>query len=141
MPSKKTAPSLIKVLEETRPAIESGLREAERELAALNDRRAELEDLISRARLVVADKRESTLAHSSQRLTLHEAMELVLTEHHDRWMTVHELAEAINQRSLYEKRDRSAVEPSQIHARANKYPSRFEKDGPRIRRITRDAPA
>jgi hypothetical protein len=43
-----------------------------------------------------------------------------MSEKHNRWMTVHEPADAINERKLYEKRDRSPVEPSQIHARANK---------------------
>jgi hypothetical protein len=132
---RKTAPSLVKVLEETRPAIESALAEAERELAELNERRAELEALIARARSVLADDQVQTPRAPGQRLTLHEAMEHVLDEQHNRWMTVHELADAINERKLYEKRDRSAIEPSQIHARANKYPGRFEKDGPRVRRI------
>src|ERR1700683_162894 len=132
---RKTAPSLVKVLEETRPAIEGALAEAEQELAELNDRRAELEGLIARARPVLTDDQEPTHIAPAQRLTLHEAMELVLGEQRNRWMTVHELADAINERALYEKRDRSAVEPSQIHARANKYPSRFDKDGPRVRRI------
>jgi hypothetical protein len=132
---RNPAPNLVKVLEETRPAIESALAEAEGELAELNERRAELEALIARARSVLADDREQTPRAPGQRLTLHEAMERVLDEHPTRWMSVHELADAINQRKLYEKRDRSPVEPSQIHARANKYPARFEKDGPRVRRI------
>ncbi len=136
---RKTAPSLVKVLEETRPAIESALAEAELELAELNERRAELEGLIARARSVLTDDQEPTHTTPARRLTLHEAMELVLDEQHNRWMTVHELAEAINERRLYEKRDRSAVEPSQIHARANKYDDRFEKDGPRVRRVGREA--
>jgi chromosome segregation ATPase len=132
---RKTAPSLVKVLEETRPAIQSALAEAEQELAELNDRRTELEGLIARARSVLTDDQEQAPRTPAQRLTLHEAMEHVLDEQHNRWMTVHELADAINERKLYEKRDRSPVEPSQIHARANKYPGRFEKDGPRVRRI------
>lgn len=68
---------LREVLEQNRPAIEAGLRDAERELA--------------------------------------------------------ELADAINERGLYEKRDGSRVDPSQIHARANKYQQLFEKDGRRLR--------
>jgi hypothetical protein len=59
----------------------------------------------------------------------------VLDEQQNRWPTVHELADAINERKLYEKGDRSRVEPSQIHARASKYASHFEKDGARVRRI------
>jgi DNA repair exonuclease SbcCD ATPase subunit len=129
------APSLVKVLEETRPAIARALAEAERELAELNDRRAELEALIARARSVLADDQPQARRAPAQRLTLHEAMERVLDDHQNRWMTVHEIADSINEHKLYDKRDRSPVEPSQIHARANKYPARFEKDGPRVRRI------
>jgi len=129
------APSLVEVLEETRPAIERALAEAEVELAELNDRRAELEVLIARARSVLADGQPLAQPAPARRLTLHEAMERVLDEQQNRWMTVHELADAINERKLYEKRDRSAVEPSQIHARASKYPGHFEKDGSRVRRI------
>ncbi len=130
----KAKSSLVKVLEETRPAIEVALGEAEQELAELNARRRELEGLIARARSVLNDAPPATTPAPAQRLTLHEAMEQILDEHHNQWMTVHELADEINERGLYEKRDRSPVEPSQIHARANKYESRFEKDGPRIRR-------
>lgn len=135
--TRKPAPSLVKVFEDTRPTIERALAEAEEELSELNQRRAELEALIARARSVLADDQRPATPAPTQRLTLHEAMERVLDEHHNRWMTVHELADAINQQQLYEKRDRSPVEPSQIHARANKYPARFEKDGPRVRRTAR----
>lgn len=48
-------------------------------------------------------------------------------------MTVRGLADAINERGLYEKRDGSPVDPSQIHARANKYPALFETNGGRLR--------
>jgi hypothetical protein len=48
-------------------------------------------------------------------------------------MTVRNLADAINERGLYEKRDGSLVDPGQIHARANKYQAMFEKDGRRLR--------
>jgi hypothetical protein len=129
------APSLVKVLAETRPAMEHALVEAEEELAELDARRAELAALIARAGLVLGEDREQTPRAPAQRLTLHEAMECVLDEHPNQWMTVHDLAEVINERTLYEKRDRLPVEPSQIQARANKYPSHFEKDGPRVRRI------
>jgi hypothetical protein len=129
------APSLVKVLAETRPAMKRALAEAEKELAELDTRRAELADLIARARSVLREDRKLTPRAPAQRLTLHEAMECVLDEHPNQWMTVHDLADAINERKLYEKRDRLPVEPGQIQARANKYPSHFEKNGPRVRRI------
>jgi peptidoglycan hydrolase CwlO-like protein len=124
---------LVAVLEEKRPAIESALADAEQELAELNDRRAELEAVIARARSVLADDVPAAAMLPERRRTLHEAMALVLREQQNRWMTVHELADAVNRRALYEKRDRSAVDPSQIHARANKYPHIFEKNGSSVR--------
>jgi hypothetical protein len=124
---------LRKVLEQNRPAIEAGLAEAERELAELDARREELMALISRARAALGETPPAPSKSVVERLTLHEAMELVLRENTNEWMTVRELADAINERGLYEKRDGSLVDPSQIHARANKYQAMFEKDGRRLR--------
>ena len=125
-----SVPALSKVLDDSRPAIEAGLQEAERELAALNERRRELEALIVRARAALRELDPSAAASGQQqRLTLHEAMELVLTEHPSHAMSVRDLAREINERELYVKRDRSPVEPNQIHARASSktYADRFEK--------------
>jgi hypothetical protein len=124
---------LRKALEQNRPAIEAGLAGAERELADLDARREELLGLISRARAALGEVPPAASKPSAERLTLHEAMELVLQENGNEWMTVRELADAINERRLYEKRDGSLVDPSQIHARANKYQAMFEKDGRRLR--------
>jgi hypothetical protein len=116
-------------------AIKAGLAHAERELAELDARREELQALIAGGRAALGEQLPTAPANARERLTLHRAMELVLDDNSNHWMTVHELADAINGRGLYEKRDRSNVDPSQIHARANKYPHRFAKDGARIRRI------
>src|SRR5436190_183406 len=43
------------------------------------------------------------------------------------------LVDARAERELYRKRDGSPVELNQVHARANNYPSLFEKDGAKIR--------
>src|SRR5689334_9839321 len=103
-------PELRKLLEETRPALEDALADAERELADLDERRCELQALIARARAALGEEtRPPTPAQ--ERLTLHQALELVLREHDNRWMTVHELADEINARALYEKRDRTPVDP------------------------------
>jgi hypothetical protein len=124
---------LSKILEESRPAIEAALAEAEQELAQLDQRRHELEALIARARAAIGDPQPTPEAGGPVRLTLHNAMRLVLEEHHNQWMTVRQLAEEINRRGLYEKRDRTPMDPSQIHARANKYPRMFEKNGADVR--------
>jgi hypothetical protein len=110
-------PNLREVLEHNRLAIEAGLREAQAELVALDDRKRELETLIARARASLGEIEPRNTP--KQRLKLHEAMELVLSESPNRSMSVQDLARTINERALYEKRDQSAVEPNQIHARAS----------------------
>jgi hypothetical protein len=124
---------LEKALEQNRPAIEAGLTQAERELAELDARREELLALIARARAALGETPRTVAKSATERLTLHGAMQLVLRENQNEWMTVREVADAINQRGLYEKRDGSLVDPSQIHARANKYQAMFEKTGGRLR--------
>lgn len=94
-----------------------------------------LDGLISRARAALGELPSAAIKPTAERLTLHEAMELVLRDNENEWMTVRELADAINERGLYEKRDGSVVDPSQIHARANKYQQLFEKDGRRLRLV------
>src|SRR5437867_2439033 len=110
----RTMPELRKILEETRPALEAGLAEAERELAELDARRRELEALIARARAALGEAPPPVPSPTNERLTLHQALELVLRENDNRWMTVRELADEINARELYEKRDRTPIDPSQI---------------------------
>src|SRR5207249_200970 len=70
---------------------------------------------------------------ATRQLTLHEALQVVLEEQGNRWMTVRELADEVNARHLYVKRDGSPVDPSQIHARTKNYTAIFEKDGPQVR--------
>lgn len=59
-------------------------------------------------------------------MTLHEAMQLVLKEN-DKPMTARELADEINKKNLYTRKDRKPVPTSQIGARAKNYPTKFEK--------------
>jgi hypothetical protein len=66
-------------------------------------------------------------------LTLHEALARVLEDAGNEWMTARELADEVNRRGLYRKRDGSTVEVNQVHARTNNYRDLFEKDGPKIR--------
>ena len=57
----------------------------------------------------------------------------VLSEAGADGLQVDALADAINRRQLYEKRDRSTVRPRQIWLRAMHYPKLFELDGPLVR--------
>lgn len=59
-------------------------------------------------------------------LTLHKAMRQVLEEHNGDWMTVHELAQEIYGRELYQRKDRGVIPPGQVRARAARYQDLFE---------------
>jgi hypothetical protein len=116
-------------LELNRESIQAGLEEALLELTVIEERRNELRALISRARAMLGEPD----TQSSDRQTLHVAIAQILKRHGNRWMTVSELSDIVNRDRLYEKRDGSPVERSQIHARAKNYKDMFEKDGPKVR--------
>jgi hypothetical protein len=61
-------------------------------------------------------------------MTLHEAILQVLHDH-KRGMNALDLAEEINRRQLYSRRDGNPLEPGQVSARINRYPSLFNRDG------------
>ena len=124
---------LSRVLDGARADIEAGLREAEAELAELDARRAALVALIARATAALGLVHERSAESPPRPLTLHEAMAQVLREHGSGPLSAREIADAINQRQLYTKRDGSIVEVSQIHARAKNYANQFAKVGSKLR--------
>jgi HB1, ASXL, restriction endonuclease HTH domain len=114
-------------LRQSRQMIEAAIDEARTELAALDDRRAELEGLIAQAEAVLGGPRQPA---AQPPMTLHEALALILRENDNQPMTVRQLADAVNERGLYRKRDGSPVEVNQVHARTSNYEALFDKDGP-----------
>lgn len=124
---------LSQALDGARADIEAGLREAEAELAELDARRAALVALIARATAALGLAHERPAESTPRPLTLHEAMARVLREHGNGPLSAREIADAINQRQLYTKRDGSIVEVSQIHARAKNYATQFAKVGSKLR--------
>ena len=112
-------------------ALRDGLDEARAELEELRAREAQLDELIAQAEAAL--RAGETEEESNGRLTLHEALGQVLLERDNHWMTVRELADEVNKRGLYFRRDGSPVEPNQVHARTKNYTKLFEKDGPRVR--------
>lgn len=125
---------LEKALQFDRTEIQAGIDEAEAELRDLRDRAEELERLITKARqLLEGGTADLSATASGARLTLHEAIRVVLRERDNGPLSARELADEINKRQLYRKRDGSAVEINQIHARVNNYSSIFEKVGNGIR--------
>jgi HB1, ASXL, restriction endonuclease HTH domain len=122
---------LEEALAMSQTAITEGLADAKAELERVRGREAELEALIARGEAALGIATGDI--DREGRLTLHDALEQILRENDNRWMTVHELADEINRRALYRKKDGSAVEPNQVHARTKNYNRLFEKEGPRIR--------
>jgi hypothetical protein len=124
-------PDLGDALERSRHMIQEALTAARQELEAVHARQSELEEQIGRAETALGNGPSEV--DESEGLTLHEALARVLRENDNVWMSVRELADAVNGRGLYRKRDGSPVEVNQVHARANNYGAMFEKNGGRIR--------
>ena len=61
-----------------------------------------------------------------KRLTLHEGMMIVLKDYGTDWVPVYEVARLVTERGLYRRKDRHPAPPSQVRARAAKYPELFE---------------
>jgi len=68
-------------------------------------------------------------------VTLHEELATILGRRGNRWMSTSELAELVNSRGRYRKRDGSPVTAFQVHGRTRKYTDLFERDGSRVRLI------
>jgi hypothetical protein len=69
-------------------------------------------------------------------VTLHDELVAILRSEGNRWMTVQELATAVNARGRYAKRDGSAMGAGQINLRTRaggSYEHLFERDGQRVR--------
>jgi chorismate mutase len=126
--------ALERLLEESRPALEAGLHDAERELEELDKRRLELRALIARAKAALGELDVAVPDYEPAPLKLHEAMEQVLEEVGGE-MRIQDLVKEINDRGLYTKADHSPVNANQIHARAaaKTYRDRFERHAGIIR--------
>src|SRR4051794_29888144 len=118
-------------LEQARPQLEAGLAEAEEELRELEERREQLVELIGQAKAALG--LASGAPASRRALTLHEAIAQLLRERGNEWTSAREIADEVNRRALYYKRDGSPVELNQIHARTKNYTHLFEKQGSKVR--------
>src|SRR5690349_18219957 len=121
----------------SRQLIQDALAEVRTELAELDAHRNELLAKIAEAEAILAgppqNQPHTPGAAGASALTLHEALTRVLEDRGNEGMTARELAEEVNRRALYRRRDGSPVEVNQVHARTNNYRALFEKDGPNIR--------
>ena len=70
----------------------------------------------------------------------HDEIAAILAQSSEEWSLASEIAERVNERGRYEKRDGSAVTAYQIHGRTKKYPMLFERDGAHVRLRARPGP-
>jgi hypothetical protein len=68
--------------------------------------------------------------------TLHEEIRRILAENNNRWMTTSEIADLVNRRAHYIRRDKGPVTALQIHGRTRNDESLFDRDGARVRLLT-----
>jgi hypothetical protein len=113
--------------------IAQALTRTRSELEALDRRREELVEQIERAEAILGSSGSQPRRNEAGPMTLHAALVRILEDNGNEWVTARELADEVNRRALYRKRDGSAVEVNQVHARTSNYARLFEKDGPRIR--------
>ena len=66
---------------------------------------------------------------------LHEEMMDILITNGNVWMTVSKLAEKVNMRKMYRRKDRMDVPVNQIRARTAKYTNLFVREGDKVRYI------
>jgi HB1, ASXL, restriction endonuclease HTH domain len=131
--------NLDDALERSREMIEEALVGARSELETVEARRRELLDQIAQAEAILGGGPPTppagapSAAPEGGPLTLHEALARVLEDAGNEGMSARELADAVNRRGLYRKRNGSPVEVNQVHARINNYGNLFEKDGSKIR--------
>jgi hypothetical protein len=130
---KRMSEQLREALEMSQTAIRAGLDDARAELEELQARQAEVQNLIAQAEAALGMSVTDTEGDGEGRMTLHTALEYLLREDGNRWMSVRELSDEVNRRGLYRKKDGTPVEPNQVHARTKNYEHIFEKDGPRVR--------
>jgi hypothetical protein len=121
---------LADILGRSREMIKTALADARAELTALDARRRELQALIAQGEAAVGGVHQPA---AEAAMTLHQALVQILQENDSDPMTARALADAVNERGLYRKRDGSPVEVNEIHARTNNYQELFEKDGSLIR--------
>jgi hypothetical protein len=120
---------LADVLDRSREMIRAALADSRTELAALDARRSELQALIAQGEAALGGVPQP----ATETTTLHQALAQILHENDNTPMPARALADAVNARGLYRKRDGSPVEVNEVHARTNNYQDLFEKTGSLIR--------
>ena len=124
--------SLQELLDGQEPELAQAVAEAEAELESLRQQCSDLELLIERGKAALGVVEEDDEPGVGS-LKLHEAMEVVILDRDNVWMSAAKICEAINERGLYRMRDGRAVEAGQVHARVRNYEHQFERQDGQIR--------
>ena len=66
-------------------------------------------------------------------ITLHEEIRNMLIASDNAWLTTREIAEQVNRRGRYRKKDRGEVTDYQIHGRTKNYLDLFDRKGSLVR--------
>ncbi len=66
-------------------------------------------------------------------IALYEEIRNILIANDNAWLTTHEIAEQVNRRGKYRKKDRSKVTDHQIHGSTENYPDLFVRKGSLVR--------
>ena len=73
----------------------------------------------------------------SKRVTLHEEIRAILLECDEKWLSTRQLADRVNERRRYRKKDGSDVTPYQIHGRTRQYSHLFEQQKQQVRLLAK----
>ena len=105
----------------------------------VRQRVSELRRVLTRGEASLGARRESPPARRAGRqrdpargVTLHDEIAAILG-HSGKPMTTAEIADAVNQRGLYIKRDRTPVTAFQVHGRTRNYPQLFTREGQTVK--------
>lgn len=81
-------------------------------------------------------KREAAVSQEAEdgtKITLHEEIADILRDGPSGWMSTQKIADLVNARGRYRKKDGSTVTDFQIHGRTRNYSDLFDRDGSRVR--------
>lgn len=118
--------SISEVRERVRPEVEAALDRARRELQGLDIRRRELLGEIESAEGFLGLEEDG----GDDPMTLHEAMVAVLKEWQQSRVT--KLADEIEKRGLYRRKNGKPVDAHQLHSRINRYQDLFVRVSPGV---------
>lgn len=75
----------------------------------------------------------NAVSFDSGKTTLHEEIAEILRKNDNQWLSTSEIAQFVNQRGHYRKKNMTSVTAYQIHGRTRNYSHMFERDGSNVR--------